>query len=451
MSLPEARLRSSKPPHVDGFDRDEVADYFRNTWELYELLFSSIRGDGALYVNPDPLRQPLIFYLGHTAAFYVNKLRLARLIETGVREDFERLFAVGVDPATAAELGAETWPSESEVREYRAAVFDLVLEVIQSVQANPPFTPESPMWALFMGLEHDRIHFETSSVLIRQYPTSEVGRPEGWEYGPIEAPPAPARPVRVAGRRVTLGRPDDAAIFGWDNEYGRLPTDVDDFTVMSNPVTNGEFLEFWRDGGYGRRELWSDEGWRWRTETGASAPRFWVADADDTSATPGYRAMFDDLALPMSWPVEVNRLEATAFCRWKGDAWRLPTEAEFQVMALRAPAVDGDPLFAGVYNIDLAYGSPTPVGSMTGAATPEGINDLFGNVWEWLRDDFYAFPGYTTHPLYRDYSEPFMDSDHSMLAGGSWASTGTSASKHYRQWFRRHFYQHAGFRLARGS
>jgi formylglycine-generating enzyme required for sulfatase activity len=82
--------------------------------------------------------------------------------------------------------------------------------------------------------------------------------------------------------------------------------------------------------------------------------------------------------------------------------------------------------------------------------SPSGFHDVWGNVWDWLADDFYPLPGFKVHPWYLDFSEPYMDSDHGMMAGGAWATTGTGASKYYRLWFRRHFYQHAGFRLAPG-
>ena len=72
-----------------------------------------------------------------------------------------------------------------------------------------------------------------------------------------------------------------------------------------------------------------------------------------------------------------------------------------------------------------------------------------GNVWQWLSDDFHPLPGFRTHRLYEDFSTPYFDRDHTMLRGGAWATTGTGGSIHYRLWFRRHFYQHAGFRLVR--
>lgn len=44
-----------------------------------------------------------------------------------------------------------------------------------------------PQWGLLMGMEHERIHLETSSVLIRQLPVDLVTKPEGWVYGPVKA------------------------------------------------------------------------------------------------------------------------------------------------------------------------------------------------------------------------------------------------------------------------
>ena len=47
-----------------------------------------------------------------------------------------------------------------------------------------------------------------------------------------------------------------------------------------------------------------------------------------------------------------------------------------------------------------------------------------------------------------DFSTPCFDHEHSMILGGSWASTGGEASEYARFHFRRHVFQHAGLRLA---
>ena len=84
-----------------------------------------------------------------------------------------------------------------------------------------------------------------------------------------------------------------------------------------------------------------------------------------------------------------------------------------------------------------------------GSPNTKGFCDTFGNVWEWCEDHFNGLPGGKTHFLYDDFSTPCYDGRHNMIMGGSWASTGDEASRFARFMFRRHFYQHCGFRLAR--
>ena len=151
----------------------------------------------------------------------------------------------------------------------------------------------------------------------------------------------------------------------------------------------------------------------------------------------------------MSWPVEVNCHEAQAYCKWRGNGTRLLCEAEFRVLADEINCKDTDPMFDSRFNLNLRFGSPTPVNFLPEAKSPSGFYDLYGNVWEWLSDDFYSLPGFKVHYLYEDFSAIYMDNEHATLLGGAWASSGTSGSKDYRLWFRRHFYQHAGFRIAR--
>jgi hypothetical protein len=79
----------------------------------------------------------------------------------------------------------------------------------------------------------------------------------------------------------------------------------------------------------------------------------------------------------------------------------------------------------------------------------KGFCDTFGNVWEWCEDHFNGLPEGKTHYLYDDFSTPCYDGRHNIIMGGSWASTGDEASRFARFMFRRHFYQHCGFRLAR--
>lgn len=439
---------SDTPPYPSDFTHERLAAYFENTWKLYEELFATF-DEETLYEQPDTLRHPLVFYAGHTAAFYVNKLVMAGVIDEGIDPYLDILFAKGVDPHSSDELESPTptWPDIETVRSYRQRAFEIVGEVIANLSHPPKVDAEHPLWSLFMGLEHDRIHLETSSMLIRQLDVSKVTRPEGWTLAPIDSPPPARTWLSLPSRTVTHGRGTrhDEGFYGWDNEFGEVTWEVDAFEATAHLVSNADFLPFLLAGGYEDAEYWSQEGWAWRTEHAVNMPLFWVPT--DDPERPRYRAMFEELAMPWSWPVEVNAHEAQAFCNWCGDGARLMTEAEHVSLTRDAPLVHDDVLEHPGYNLNLRFCSPSPVDHF--APTESGVYDAYGNVWEWLSNDFEPLPGFRAHPLYDDFSEPYFDDLHTTLRGGAWATSGTGASRHYRLWFRRHFYQHAGFRLAR--
>ena len=138
-------------------DRDAASDYFESSWKLNELLFRAITDERAFFTQPDPLRQPLVFYLGHTAAFYINKLRLAGRLERGVDQRLDELFARGVDPASSDELDPSlAWPSVEATWAYRRAVRERVRVCLNNLAWEGPITDECPEWALLMGIEHAR-------------------------------------------------------------------------------------------------------------------------------------------------------------------------------------------------------------------------------------------------------------------------------------------------------
>ncbi len=77
--------------------REQIRSYFHNTFSIDEKLYESIYRQEGFYLRADPLRHPLVFYFGHTAVFYINKLNLAQIISRRINPAFESMFAVGVD------------------------------------------------------------------------------------------------------------------------------------------------------------------------------------------------------------------------------------------------------------------------------------------------------------------------------------------------------------------
>lgn len=257
--------------------------------------------------------------------------------------------------------------------------------------------------------------------------------------------------VEIGGGEVTIGRPMTAGqvvneahrenlkpIYGWDNEFGYHQKKVEKFQVSEKLICNGEFLKFVNEDGYARREFWSEEGWKWVSYTGSKFPKFWVKNEN------GYvlrLMLWETSCMPWDWPVEVNCFEANAYCCWlssrQGVPFRLMSEDEYYMMLKSVGEVKEA-------NVALKYGSPTPVGlHKTGR-----IFDAVGNVWQWTRTPIYPYIGFKSHPCYDDFTIPTFDDRHNLFKGGAWVSCGNLASPHSRYAFRRHFFQHAGFRVA---
>lgn len=435
--------------------REEVRKYFHRTMDVYENLFEVITDDQAFFERPEPLRHPLVFYFGHTASFYINKLVTAKAT-TRIDPQLEGMFAIGVDEMSWDDLNDAhyDWPTVERVREYRRAVRERVDAIIDELDWTPPVRwDDHPAWAIFMGIEHERIHLETSSVLIRQLDTRWVRPHADWPVcdaaasQPGEAPENTL--VEVSGGRVVQGKRRDAPLYGWDNEYGRLETEVEPFRASRMQVSNAEFLAFVEAGGYETPTWWTEEGRRWLDYRGARHPIFWVPRGDAFA----YRAMTHEIDMPWDWPVDVNYLEAKAFCNWlaekTGQSIRLPTEPEYE--RLRAVSgVPDEPEWGerAPGNINLEYGaSACPVDRFAYGE----FYDVIGNVWQWTETPIDAFEGFEPHPIYDDFSVPTFDNQHNLIKGGSWISTGNEATRDARYAFRRHFFQHAGFRYVEGD
>jgi iron(II)-dependent oxidoreductase len=223
--------------------------------------------------------------------------------------------------------------------------------------------------------------------------------------------------------------------FVFDNEKWAHPVEVAPFWIARAAVTNSEFALFVQEGGYQRREWWSDEGWRWREESGAEQPLYWRRE----SSVRWRRRAFDRLVPlePHRPALHVNWYEAEAYCRFAGR--RLPTEAEWEMAASGEPAAVGrglterkrrypwgdEPPTPAHAHLDWRAGSAGEGGCVDVGAYPEGdsafgCRQMVGNVWEWTSSAFLPYPGFVVDP-YKEYSEPWFGT-RKVLRGGCWTT-----------------------------
>lgn len=453
--------------------RQDVMDYFNNTWTLTEVLFSGIK-HFSTYIRPPyhQLRHPKLFYYGHTAVLFVNKLRLAGLIQHPVDLYLEKVLETGVDEMSWDDMSKNEmiWPSVEQVHAYKKKIYSIVTDIIKThpdldlehrKNKNILLNPDHPLWALFMGFEHEKIHFETSSVLIRELPIDLVETPKYWpelieDNRAISSAPKNSW-VKFNEQTIKYGKDKNHPTFGWDNEYGQRETHVDSFEVTQNLITNAEFYQFVKSGDYSNDIFWSDEGLLWRKFRNTKRPTFWVAYGPEGLHDYKLRTIFEIINMPWTWPAEVNFHEAKAFMKWKNAQdksslhYRLITEPEFKTITQNL--FHQDPVVLGSkknelpqFNYNFTHATATPVDLYP---LFNNIRDAMGNVWQWAEDQFNPLAGFKTHPLYDDFSTPCFDGKHQMILGGSFISCGHEASQTARFHFRPHFFQHAGFRLAR--
>lgn len=430
--------------------RQEILQYFRKTWAIDEKLYTQLKSDEVFYHRGDALRHVLLFYFGHTAVFFINKLNLAKIIDTRIDPYYESVFAIGVDEMSWDDLNEKNycWPDVESVRLYRNKAKEIIENVILTTPLRLPIVWNDPMWIIIMGIEHERIHLETSSVLMRQLPLDEV---LPGKFGSVctERGAAPENElIAVAGSQVQLGKQMNSPLYGWDLEYGNYTEKVADFSASKYLVSNGEFLGFVNDGGYKNKSYWTEEGWNWCTFKQANMPLFWNKKGENFTL----RLVAQEINMPWNWPVEINYLEAKAFCNWKtakeGKTYRLPTEAEWMRLTQVSNVPDMLEWDKASGNINLEhFASPCPVDKFkTG-----DFYDLIGNVWQWTETPITGYAGFKVHPMYDDFATPTFDGKHNVIKGGSWISTGNEATRDARYAFRRHFYQHAGFRVVQSE
>lgn len=438
-------------------DRQHLLDWYRRNRVRSAALFDLL-SERSYYSRPIALRHPIVFYEGHLPAFSFNTLVKRGLGRPSIDAGLERLFARGIDPHESQSAGDTTmrtgWPDRETVRQFAVEADRQVLAALADgdiVQPNHPLLDRAE--AAFCVLEHEAMHQETLLYMWLQLPLADKTRPDG--YRPIIEGTTPrSQWIDVPAGIATLGVDAGRERFSWDNERPHYTVDVPAFRVQQHNVTNADFLEFVDAGGYRNPRWWRADDWMWIEAHAMTHPRFW-----SRTDRGGWRwqGMFDDLPLPMAWPVYVSQAEALAYATWRG--WRLMTEPEFHRAAYgdtaggrrRHPWGDDAPAAEhGVFDFD--GWDPQPAGAHPRGASAWGIEDLVGNGWEWTSTPFAPFPGFAVLPSYPEYSADFFDNEHFVMKGASFATARELLRPSFRNWFRpRYPYVFASFRCVRST
>ena len=424
---------------------ERLAEARNNTDKLFEC----VRVD-SLYERPIPERHRIAFYIGHLEAFDMNLFRSEVPALRPFAPEFDKLFAFGIDPVNGGlpTDRPEDWPRLSQIDSYKKEVRHLLDCAMQAgdFQRYDASAEHSREALLNVAIEHRLMHAETLTYMFHQLPFDRK-RPQP-QASPSEGS-FRAEMLQISEGSATLGlERRNAQQFGWDNEFDAFVTEVPAFRIDKYMVTNGEFLDFLRSGGYENRQFWSEENWRWKQEQNIQHPVFWIRANGDVR----HRGMFEELPLPLDWPVYVSWAEASAYAKWLHKS--LPTEAQWHRAAYGTPQGSermypwgNDVPFPSLGNFDFSRWDPAPVSSFPLNKSSFGVQGQLGNGWEWTESLFEPFAGFKPFAFYPGYSADFFDGKHYVMKGGSARTAASMLRPSFRNWFQpRYQYAYAGFR-----
>jgi iron(II)-dependent oxidoreductase len=432
-------------PTEDAIKARIVADLTRARRRT--ALLTEAVGDEDLVRQHSRLMSPLVWDLAHIG----NQEELWLLRDVGGREPIlpetvDQLYDAFQHPRADRPSLPLLDPQQS--RRYVADVRTKVIDLLEDTPLRGRRLTDAG-FVFGMIAQHEQQHAETmlaTHQLRLGDPVLDAPQPR-----PAPRDPLPAETLLPAGP-FTMG----TSVHPWalDNERPAHEVHVEAFRLDTVPVSNAAYQDFIADGGYDNPRWWDPAGWDHVQRVGLSAPLFWRREGRQWLR----RRFGRTEVVPPDEPVlHVCWYEADAYARWAGR--RLPTEAEWEKAARFDPATgrtrqypwgDDDPT-PDRANLGQEHLGPAAVGAYPAGASPLGIRQLIGDVWEWTSSDFTGYPGFAAWP-YREYSEVFFGPEYKVLRGGSFAADRVACRGTFRNWdypIRRQIF--AGFRCARDA
>jgi ergothioneine biosynthesis protein EgtB len=425
-----------------------------------------------MMVQSSPDASPVKWHLAHTSWFF--ETFILREFAAGYQPfhpDFLWLFnsyynALGEMPEKKLRASFSRPPLDA-ILAYRAHVDAAMHTLLQH-----PIEDEAAR-RIALGLEHEQQHQELIATDIKHALYTNPLHPAYIEAPTQQKPDVIAPPLDwidfPAGLTeigLTLD-PKSTDTFAFDNETPRHPVYLAPFRLASRLVTCAEYLAFIDQNGYNRPELWLSEGWTTSRAEGWQAPLYWQRDNTTNSGwciytLHGFRSLDDLSETPVC---HLSFFEADAYARWAGH--RLPTEFEWEhaasTLGLLRKEIDSQPAlltYPQPVSPDKSSAIPTATANLvetgnlhpTPAPALSGLQQIFGDVWEWTASGYTGYPGYKPLPgALGEYNGKFMSSQ-VILRGGSCVTPATHIRATYRNFFPPATrWQFSGLRLAQDA
>ncbi|HEY0340906.1 MAG TPA: ergothioneine biosynthesis protein EgtB [Steroidobacteraceae bacterium] len=428
------------PPQVArGVEATSLAERYRRVREATVALCATLSPEDFV-VQSMPDASPAKWHLAHTSWFFEEfVLQNAATATGGPYEFHDKSFRYlfnsyynAVGPMhTRSSRGLLSRPTVQQVLTYRKHIDERMLELLER-----GLTPEATT-VLTLGLNHEQQHQELLLTDIKHLFACNPLLPAFVPAAPRSTRAAPVLEYKpFEGGLVEIGRRGDG--FAFDNELPRHRVFLHPFELANRPVTNAEYLEFIRDGGYRTAAHWLSDGWATVKSEQWTRPIYWSDSLSEEFSLNGGLRELD----PQAPVCHLSCYEADAFARWAGA--RLPTEFEWETASADLPLAGNFVENQQWHPARAAY--PTP----TGRTNALPLLQMFGDVWEWTQSAYSPYPGYRTAAgALGEYNGKFMVNQ-LVLRGGSCATPGSHIRPTYRNFFNPAArWQFSGVRLAR--
>ncbi|MEQ8471877.1 MAG: ergothioneine biosynthesis protein EgtB [Marinoscillum sp.] len=381
-------------------------------------------------VQPIEDVSPPKWHLAHTTWFFevfvlVPNVKGYQLFNKDYPYLFNSYYVAAGDRWTRAQRGHLTRPTVKEVMQYRKHVEEHLSVFLGKTEINNELK-----YVLEIGLQHEQQHQELLlydvKFILGHNPLFPVYKDSDF---PVKGVQREAQWLSVEKGNYHIGHTGDG--FCFDNELGRHEVHLEAFDVSDQLVTNGEFLEFMKSGGYENHTYWLSEGWEWAKSQLIKAPMYWINENGEWLHYTFGGLKSINPVMPVS---HLSYFEADAFARWKG--CRLPTEFEWEVAAFHY----GLPVSAEANFMESNTFQPIPTVGQ----------DFFGNLWEWTSSAYLPYPFYKAPDgALGEYNGKFMVNQ-KVLRGGSFGTSRDQIRLTYRNFFHPHLqWLFSGVRLAR--
>jgi len=443
---------------ISGQDTVSIADLYTQVRARTMQIVAPLEIEDYVIQTADFMSPPR-WHIGHTSWFFETVLRAYKPDYRVYSEDFLFYFNSYYEGfgerIERPKRGTKSRPTVKETVAYRNHIDEQILLLLRSLASLA--NAETVLSLVRLGLEHEMQHqellvYDIKHLLCDQYDAPMKPRPK-----PLIKVDGMAE---IEGGLFWLGyeaphseEAPQSGNFAFDNEKPSHQVFLQDFAIDKAPVSNGEYLEFIRDGGYQNFRWWFSEGWETVNREQWRAPHYWeFHDGEwmirDFFGLHTAASRKDD---PVS---HVSYFEASAFAKWADK--RLPSESEWEKAACydaqrqvrnAFPWGDADPDCGNTNLFENGFWSVAPIGAVPEGANAHGCQQMIGDVWEWTTSDYVPYPGFK--PEFDEYNDKWFVNQ-KVLRGGSFATPQLHIRATYRNFFHAHErWMISGFRCAR--